>query len=162
MTTKNATDQTFTFEESQKLIADDPKIEEALEKIEQIDFLMLKRKLIVEHGWTSEYCNEVEDLYKKFLALNMRYPERKICPSGPIDEFWHAHILDTLAYQKDCELLFGKFLHHFPYFGMRGAEDRADLESTFQESMDTFVTHFGIDPTAGDAEARSCRPQRCP
>jgi hypothetical protein len=53
-------------------------------------------------------------------------------------------------------------LHHFPYFGMRGPDDRADLERTFSESIDLFIRHYGIDPTAGDTQARGCSPQRCP
>ena len=38
----------------------------------------------------------------------------------------------------------------------------ADLEAAFGRSLDLFVNHFGVDPTAGDAQARSCAPQRCP
>ena len=105
---------------------------------------------------------EVEDLYRKFLALNMVYPDRKICPTGPIDEFWHAHILDTRAYAADCQALFGEYLHHFPYFGMRGPEDRQALESAFSASRALFIEHFGIDFAGGEAEARGCSPQRCP
>ena len=44
-----------------------------------------------------------------------------------------GHILDTRAYSRDCEFLFGRFLHHFPYFGMRGDADRAALDRTFRE-----------------------------
>ncbi|OOF04196.1 hypothetical protein BZG79_14150 [Salinivibrio sp. MA427] len=152
----------LSFEESQSLIIKDSELSAALEKVAALDFSMLNRKFVEEYGWTVEFCREVEDLYRKFLALNMRYPEKKICPTGPIDEFWHAHILDTRAYARDCEILFGEFLHHFPYFGMRGPEDRANLEAAFEKSLDLFVTHFGIDPTAGDVQARSCAPQRCP
>src|SRR5690606_21763289 len=115
-----------------------------------------------ERKWTAETCDAAEDLYRKFLALNLRYPDRKICPTGPIDDFWHAHILDTQAYERDCAALFGKLLHHFPYFGMRGPDDLAALEAAFADSVDLFIRHFGIDPTAGDICARGCRPQRCP
>ena len=152
----------LTFEESHAFLNNDPQLQDALTNVKSLDFSMLTRKLIEEHGWTVEFCKEVESLYQKFLALNIRYPEKKICPTGPIDEFWHAHILDTNAYEKDCNFLFGKLLHHFPYFGMRGSEDRANLEAAFEESLDLFVSHFGIDPTAGDVNARSCTPQRCP
>ncbi|OOE63751.1 MULTISPECIES: hypothetical protein [Salinivibrio] len=152
----------LSFEESQSLVIKDSELSAALKKVAALDFSMLNRKFVEEYGWTVEYCREVEDLYRKFLALNMRYPEKKICPTGPIDEYWHAHILDTRAYARDCEILFGEFLHHFPYFGMRGPEDRANLEAAFEKSLDLFVTHFGVDPTAGDVQARSCAPQRCP
>lgn len=157
-----ALDKPMTYEESQFLVRVDDMLADALRRVEELDFSLLKRKLIEENGWTAETTAEVEGLYRKFLALNLRYPNRKICPSGPIDEFWHAHILDTQAYATDCMRLFGRMLHHFPYFGMRGPEDRAALERTFSESVDLFILHFGVDPTAGDSRARSCRPQRCP
>lgn len=162
MSINNTVSVNFGFEESQVLIKHDEQLEKAIAKVETLDFTMLARKLVEEQGWTNEFCQEIEDLYRKYLALNMRYPEKKICPTGPIDEFWHAHILDTRAYEKDCNLLFGEYFHHFPYFGMRGPEDRANLEAAFQESLDLFVLHYGIDPTAGDMNARSCQPQNCP
>jgi len=154
--------ETYKYEAAQRLVLLDQELIRAIGKARALDFAMLRRKLMEENGWTEEYCSEIEELYRKFLALNIRYPDRKICPSGPIDDFWHAHILDTNAYAQDCDALFGAFLHHFPYFGMRGPEDKAALELAFQESMDLFVLHFGVDPTAGDTQARSCRPQRCP
>jgi hypothetical protein len=151
-----------SFELARAMIARDQELDKALEQAGRLDFTMLKQKLVEERGWTLEFCEEVQALYVRFLALNIRYPERKICPTGPIDEFWHAHILDTRAYAQDCELLFGRFLHHFPYFGLRGEADRAALERAFCESIELFIVHFGIDPTAGDIEARSCKSQRCP
>lgn len=158
----HVTDRVLNFDEAQQLVVRDEALDVALRRVAELDFSMLKRKLIEEKNWTAETCDEIEDLYRRYLALNIRYPDRKICPTGPIDEFWHAHILDSQAYAADCEKLFGRFLHHFPYFGMRGPEDRAALESAFADSVDLFIKHFGIDPTAGDAHARSCRPQNCP
>ena len=151
-----------SYEESHARLLYDERMQHAIAKVRKLVFSMLKRKLIEEQGWTQEYCHEIEDLYRKFLALNVRYPDVKVCPTGPIDDFWHAHIVDTMAYQKDCEQLFGHILHHFPYFGMRGVEDIADLEAAFDRSLDLFILHFGIDPTAGDTQARSCSPQKCP
>ncbi len=151
-----------SFEAAQAMIANDAALRDALDRVSQLDFTMLKQKMIEERNWTSEFCEEVESLYRRFLALNARYPDRKICPTGPIDAFWHAHILDTRAYMRDCEVVFGEYLHHFPYFGMRDPDDRAALENAFRDSVELFITHFGIDPTAGDILARGCSAQRCP
>jgi hypothetical protein len=144
------------------LLERDEALDEALSQTDSLDFSMLKTKLSRDENITIEECNEIEDLYKKFLALNIRYPDRKICPTGPIDLFWHAHIVDTQAYENDCKFLFGHTLHHFPYFGMRGEQDMRDLDETFSASVDLFIRHFGIDPTRGDTDARSCRVQNCP
>jgi hypothetical protein len=155
------TNSAFTFEQAQALIATDADLQAALVKVNSLDFTQLKQKLMEEKRWTPEVCTEVEDLYRRFLALNVRYPGRKVCPTSTIDEFWHAHILDTRAYATDCDRIFGEFLHHYPYFGTRGPSDHDDLEAAFADTIDLFIRHFGIDPTAG-TQARACRPQRCP
>jgi hypothetical protein len=151
-----------SYETAQSMVASDPVLDAAVERVSRLDFRMLKAKLAEEHGWTPEFTDEAEELYRMFLALNARYPDRKVCPTGPIDEFWHSHIVDTRAYMRDCDAVFGEYLHHFPYFGMRGPEDKEDLERTFRESVELFIVHFGIDPTSGDTEARGCSSQRCP
>ena len=154
--------RTLNWDDCQNLLESNAKITAALERVASLDFSMLKRKLGEEKGWSPEYQSEVEDLYRRFLALNIVYRDQKICPTGPIDEFWHAHILDTRKYAGDCQELFGEYLHHFPYFGMRGPDDRADLETAFDQSRALFIRHFGIDPCGGETQARGCSPQRCP
>ena len=107
--------QPLNWDDCQNLLENDAQITAALERVASLDFSMLKRKLGEEKGWSPEYQSEVEDLYRRFLALNIIYRDQKICPTGPIDDFWHAHILDTRAYESDCQDLFGEYLHHFPY-----------------------------------------------
>ena len=58
-------------------------------------------------------------------------------------EFWHFHILDTLKYQEDCDNIFGYFLHHFPYFGMRGQEDEANLKEAWNSTISLYEKTFG-------------------
>lgn len=154
--------QLVTYDKAQSLVRFDSVLEDAVKRVSVIDFSMQSHKLVEERSWSVVTCAEVEGLYRKFLALTIRYPERKLCPNGPVDEFWHAHILDTQKYAADCEQLFGEMLHHYPYFGMRSAEDKANLDRAFADTVDLFIRHFGVDPTAGDAHARSCSPQRCP
>lgn len=154
--------QPLGWDDCQNLLENTEEIGDALERVAGLDFEMLKNKLGKEKGWSTEYLNEVEDLYRRFLALNLVYKNQKICPTGPIDDFWHAHILDTIAYERDCKQIFGKYLHHFPYFGMRGSTDRKDLERTFEKSRSLFIKHYGIDPCSGEAQARGCSPQNCP
>ena len=67
-------------------------------------------------------------------------------PSKDIDIFWHTHILDTQKYMADCETLFGKYFHHFPYFGMRGEKDRINLEEAFSETDELYLQHYGESP----------------
>ena len=83
--------------------------------------------------------------YRRFLKLIVMYPEQVIVPSKEIDEVWHTHILDTLKYPGDCERVFGFFLHHFPYLGTRGEEDKKGWLESFETTCDLYEKHFGED-----------------
>ena len=118
----------------------------SLEEVKKLDFRELKRHLREKRGWSIEHANDVEALYRRFLALKMVYRGRFICPTDEIGAFWHAHILDTRAYERDCYALFGQYVHHYPYLGMDGRRHRATYERVLGESRALFVEHFGIDP----------------
>jgi hypothetical protein len=79
-----------------------------------------------------------------FLGLVYLYPNVPIVPNREIDQVWHQHILDTSKYDEDCQMLFGRVLHHFPYFGIRNAGDRQDLNAAFGETQELFQKHFGV------------------
>jgi hypothetical protein len=120
-----------------------------MEGIEALDLEMIKLKLMdLEEGkgWSRDYADQVGEEYRKFLALTRTYPELAIVPSGPVDAFWHNHILDTQKYGPDCEMVFGFFLHHFPYFGMRGDEDMANLNASWENTIQAYRRHFGNPP----------------
>jgi hypothetical protein len=130
--------------------------------LDTLDLTMITEKLIdVEEGqgWSREYCDRVAVEYRRFLALTRRYPGNAIVPSKIVDAFWHAHILDTQAYASDCDRLFGFFLHHFPYFGMRGPEDAKALGCAYDETLKLYDEHFGTPPL--DLWART-GAARCP
>jgi hypothetical protein len=79
--------------------------------------------------------------------LKLRYPDITISPSRDIDKFWHYHILDTSKYFTDCQNIFGAFLHHFPYLGMRGEKDKSDLIICFENTKQLYFENFGEDMT---------------
>lgn len=98
-----------------------------------------------EHG-ESPSLEEVDDAvvkYRQFLELCMRYPNQGIVPTNEIDMVWHAHILDTVKYREDCQVVFGQFIDHFPYLGMRSEEDEINLINSFKETDRLFKKHFG-------------------
>lgn len=130
------------------LVTDLP-IDQALNAVKSIDFSMIAMKL-QDHeegaGWSAEYCARVQKEYERYLALTMTYPQRAVVPSKEVDTFWHYHILDTQAYADDCERVFGYFLHHFPYFGMRGPDDAQALGDAYDETLSLYERHFGTAP----------------
>lgn len=136
--------------------------------INGLDFSMIKLKLQDTDegpGWSIEKCEEAEEGYRRFLALKRAYPDRDIVPNRPVDVFWHQHILDTEKYAKDCETIFGYFLHHYPYFGMQGEEDHANLCATFEETAALYAEHFSGSwgsSVKNRAKCRTkCKPMRC-
>ena len=90
-------------------------------------------------------------LYRAFLKLCAWYPGESIVPSRAIDQAWHTHILDTGKYAADCDAVFGAFLNHFPYLGMRGPDDVTAWHAAYDRTRDLFRAHFGTGLPAGQA-----------
>lgn len=113
-------------------------------EVAAIDLEMVKMKMKQEDemGWSEPQCDSAEIEYKRYLHLCLRYG-KGIVPNKIMDEMWHYHILDTRAYIKDCDKVFGHYLHHFPYFGLRGKEDEQNLIDTFSKTKDLYEKEFG-------------------
>jgi hypothetical protein len=127
--------------------------EQMVEAIFALDLNPIKFKLMDKKeglGWTRAEadCQELE--YRRFLALLAKYPDAAIVPNTVVDRFWHAHILDTMKYAEDCHHIFGHFVHHFPYFGMRDGEDTSNLAVAATETRRLYVQEFG-DASVQDA-----------
>lgn len=133
--------------------------------IDELDLSMIKMKLCLPiedegKGWSLDRANRCERLYKMFLKLNILYPEVSVVPTKEIDDMWHANILDTRKYHADCQKVFGFYFHHFPYFGLRGEEDKASLSHAFDITKSLFTQHFGEDLTRAEGEA-TCGNRNC-
>lgn len=103
-----------------------------------LDLTAIKRKLMHHasgEGWTMQQADAVEREYKRFLYLLTAVPSRQVAPSVDVDKFWHYHILDTMKYAADCEQAFGRFVHHYPYVGMEGRTDDAEVHQTAVDCM---------------------------
>jgi hypothetical protein len=106
--------------------------------------------------------------YRRFLALHLAYPGADIVPCKLVDQIWHQHILDTRAYTRDCDAVFGEFLHHFPYFGMNGPEDAQALHDAYAWTLARYREAFGepgpdtwISRDAAKCKRTACKPQKC-
>lgn len=122
--------------------------EQMIEGVFALDLDPIKFKLMDAnegYGWTRAEADGHELEYKRFLALVAKFPEEAIVPNKAVDRFWHAHILDTMKYAEDCQNIFGYFLHHFPYFGMRDDEDAANLMNASEKTQALYRQEFGGD-----------------
>ncbi len=132
-------------------------IEQTIAAIHALDLDAIKFKLVNTEegqGWSRQYADHNELEYKRFLILLAKYPEAPITPSKSVDKFWHGHILDTLKYAEDCQSTFGYFLHHFPYFGMRGEEDAVNFNEAVKLTNLLYEQEFGL---SADGEAAAYR-----
>lgn len=119
----------------------------ALESVQGLDLERITRKVQHQRGWTASRANQAERDYRRYLALLLVYPDRPIAPPGQdADEIWHGHILDTVAYARDCERLFGCFLHHVPSYGK--ADEKLLLASAREQSEALYQRHFGTEQDA--------------
>ncbi|MFT3817795.1 MAG: hypothetical protein QM750_09245 [Rubrivivax sp.] len=88
-------------------------------QIEALNLECVTYKVCRDEGWSLEKADRIERSYRAFLQIirDCGSPE-DIAPTTDIDTYWHHHILDTKLYARDCEAIFGYFLHHYPYSGI--------------------------------------------
>jgi hypothetical protein len=127
--------------------------------IAALDLDPIKVKLMHEEsgeGWTRAHADEVEFEYRRFLYLMKKFPNEQAAPLFDVDVFWHYHILDTMKYAADCDAVFGYFLHHFPYVGLRGKEDLEFHHSVGERMRELYEHTFGdLHPRKAAAETVS-------
>lgn len=121
-------------------------LEQAKSYIDALDFSQIIDKMVKKDKWFRKDAVEACNLYRNFLFLNKKYQGQyqQLPPSLEIDEFWHNHILDTEKYQTDCEAIFGKFMHHYPYFGIDKKTTMDDLHKAFQQVQALHYKEFGF------------------
>lgn len=100
--------------------------------------------------WTQQQTIKAISRYLSFLYLAHCYPRIPLVPSYDIDQIWHYHISDTVKYAEDCQFLFGRFIHHFSYFGVCGETDRQNLLRTYALTQVLFRKHFGEELAIND------------
>lgn len=127
-----------------------PTLDEAVSYIDEMDFELIKRKLVsgdrlLCRTWTLLEAEIAIQYYKNFLFLNKKYAGDYpvLPPLLEVDEVWHHHIMDTRQYGIDCERIFGYFFHHYPYFGVRSAEDAINLSVAFEVVQALHEIEFG-------------------
>ena len=104
-------------------------------EILELDLEPISYIAAVEYGWSLEQTDAAELKYRAFLQAILNYPGEAIAPGRDCDLYWHMHLLDTRRYWDDCMRIFGRFIHHFPYSGLRGADDLKQQRRRFIRSQ---------------------------
>jgi hypothetical protein len=121
-------------------------LDQTIAAIQALDLAPIKFKATRAedgYGWSSEYADAMESEYKRYLILHAKAPDLALAPERDVDRFWHMHILDTRKYAADCKAVFGRFLHHFPYLGLRGKDDERALQEAFAKMQSLYAQTFG-------------------
>lgn len=148
----------FTFAKEIRMNAHD------MNAINALDLEPIKVKLMHKEsgeGWSLAYANAMEFEYRRFLFIMKTFPHEQAAPLMDVDIFWHYHILDTMKYAVDCDAVFGHFLHHFPYIGLRGEDDEAAHVRIGNRMKELYEETFGEDyirVAANDQAAYSASP----
>ncbi|HDY97732.1 MAG TPA: hypothetical protein ENH72_04495 [Pseudomonas sabulinigri] len=132
--------------------------------VSHLDFKRLKHKYTEssEAEMAASEWDMAELEYRRFLTLKRLYPTISLVPSKTVDALWHAHILDTRAYRTDCHKVFGRFVDHYPYFGIYGEEDYQELKNAFAQTVALYEKHFGAYPNGGaESQAMRCTGHSC-
>lgn len=112
--------------------------DEVWDAIESLDLEFQKRRLmnrVTGYGWSRERANRAEKLYRRFLFLCATGSgvAGTPVPNEDIDALWHLHILDHPRYRRDCERIFGYYLHHAPAAGEELGESIRATAAAYQE-----------------------------
>jgi hypothetical protein len=114
--------------------------------VRELDLDPIKIKLMHKEsgeGWTLDHANAVEAEYRRFLYLVKIFPHEAAAPLTDVDTFWHYHILDTMKYARDCETVFGYFLHHDPNVGLHEEDEPAIREQMGERTRKLYEGTFG-------------------
>ena len=120
---------------------------EVISAIHALDLESVKARLMDEElgeGWTREYADSIEQAYKTYLTMLVKYQDHaeSIMLAKDVDEFWHTHILQTLKYSDDCQRVFGAYLHHNPHVGPRTAAVLAEREALAEKTRRLYEREF--------------------
>lgn len=120
--------------------ADD--VARAMAVVATIDLTNVARKLRREQGWSEAEAATAVTRYRRFLCMRYLDAEFELVPAKDIDKVWHQHILHTRSYARDCQRVFGSFLHHAP-----GEDDseatQALLTANFEKMRVRYAELFG-------------------
>ncbi|SNT29845.1 hypothetical protein SAMN05421770_10731 [Granulicella rosea] len=121
---------------------------------EALDLISVRDAVMEKRGWSAERAEAARIEYLRFLTLLQTQPGFMVIPwpnaqgEDDLDQFWHQHILDTRKYANDCDLLFGRLMHHNPHV-VQGSEQ--ELESV-KKTQRLYARRFGSDTNGGAAD----------
>ena len=107
----------------------------------------IRRRVAKHMQWIPAYAEVVDSEYRKFILLAAMDNNAVYGMSGPVDEFWHQHLVDTVDYHAMCDAVAGYFIHHIP--NEPDETDQSSYQVTLRDLNHYFDKSIGIWPEAG-------------
>jgi hypothetical protein len=114
--------------------------------VNDLDLGHITQRLHERGGYEQDVAMTATDMYRKFLYLKVKYAGEKLVGPRLVDQAWHEHILHTEAYMKDCQKIFGAYMHHNPF-----TPSEAHAKG-WDRTKELFAKEFGIDLMKGTLE----------
>ena len=109
---------------------------------------------------TNEELESMLTRYRMFLKLATDHPDMPLAPTKDIDDMWHLHMLSPVAYQADCQALFGCILDHDGGFGAT-PEEEPELKAQFERTAQLFESTFGLPYVGTLGRCKGACSHRC-
>jgi hypothetical protein len=133
-------------------------------KLQALDLEPIEKQLL-QYGWSRQQTTRAINRYKMFLSIVHLHPDTPLVPTQEIDIVWHCHILHTRKYFQDCQMLFGRFIHHEPDVQASRQAEQLELDAAFAQSTELLVQYFGeaaLDDAKLEQPDRSKRAENQP
>jgi hypothetical protein len=91
-----------------------------------------KRKIVDEKARSGKIADYAELRYRRLFCMHLINPRLMLVPPPDLDAFRHQHIPFTQEYARDCERLFGRFVH----YGLASGEE-GEAAAMRQGDLDT-------------------------
>lgn len=101
-------------------------------RIKELDFTVIRARLSKKFGWSEDRIRDAEADYRRFLSFIGKRRGEIVPWTADLDVFWHEHILCTRQYAKDCNEVFGRFIHHNPNIEESSEQYRNAILLTYQ------------------------------
>lgn len=113
-----------------------------VQKLADWDFGTIEQQMMRRDKIAPDLVRTSKEEFQRYFA-SMASTNRRLAAPVQADIFWHAFINDTMAYERFCKEVFGRFIHHIPgdYGDVR---DRKNLE-VVERTVSLFKQMYGIE-----------------
>lgn len=103
------------------------------------DLTVISQLAAIRFNWSEDKRRSVVEAYETFL--NSAVDNHDLRPSKDVDELWHLHILNSIAYIAYCNARFGHYVHHVACVD---ASTFKELEHKLQGQVPGFIKQLPV------------------